>query len=151
MTQKWPTNIGDPRNKNKCFLGGQARFVFLHFYLEIFYMISSFSTFASKVSYSRIKIYYYWTKCAKVGFSGWFFASPNLCPIKKGSPKRGPFLNRLAGNVQISDSAASEAETTEVEHSRLYRWYVLHHAWVPRLCDTQCSNGFLTLLSYLHR
>ena len=53
--------IGNPRNKNQCLLADRGRFVILHLYPEIFYMISSFSTFASKVSYSGIKknIYIY--------------------------------------------------------------------------------------------
>ena len=37
------------------FVGGRARFGFLHFYPEIFYFISSFSTFVSKFLYSGIK------------------------------------------------------------------------------------------------
>ena len=49
----------------------------LHFYPEIFYVITALSTFASKVKYSGTKYiyiererYYYWAKCAEVGFSG---------------------------------------------------------------------------------
>ena len=47
--------IRDPRNENKCVLADQGRFGFLHFYPEIFYFITSFSTFVSKFSYSGMK------------------------------------------------------------------------------------------------
>ena len=50
--------VGNPRNTNKCFLADRSRFGSLHFYPEIFYMISSFSTLASKVSRSGITYLY---------------------------------------------------------------------------------------------
>ena len=44
--------LGSPRNKKK---SGWARFGLLHFYPEIFYYISSFIKFVSKLSYSGIR------------------------------------------------------------------------------------------------
>ena len=63
--------IGNPRNKKKYVLADRGILGFLQFYPEIFSMSCAFSTFASKVEYSRIKnIYSYRAKCAKVRFSG---------------------------------------------------------------------------------
>ena len=85
MTQKGPTNLGDPTNE-KGFCCGRARFGFLHFHPEIFYMISSFSTFASKVSYSGIKDIFLLGQMCQSWIFGLIFASPNLRPIKEGPP-----------------------------------------------------------------
>ena len=49
--------VDDARHKNTCLLADRGIFGFLHFYPEIFYINNSFSTFASKVSYSGIKKY----------------------------------------------------------------------------------------------
>ena len=80
--------VGNPRNKNDP-VGGQGQICFFFVFVsEIFHIIGSFST-ASKVSDSGIKYKYcYWTKCAKVGFSVRFVASPsgNLCPVEGGPP-----------------------------------------------------------------
>ena len=66
-------------------------FGFLHFYPEIFYTISSFSTFVSKVSYSRIKYILFLAQSRDpVGFHGpGLPPSGHRCPIKKGHPKEG--------------------------------------------------------------
>ena len=74
----------------------------LHFYPETFYIISSFSTFVSKLSYFRDKIdISIGQNVQKLGFRpGWFFASPNLRSIKKGSPKTSDLLRDHLGRVQ---------------------------------------------------
>ena len=60
------------------FFGGRARNGVLHFYPEIFNILSSFSTFASKVSYSGIKqIYIIGPNVPKLGFR----------VVKRGLPK----------------------------------------------------------------
>ena len=63
--------------------------MFLHFYPGIVDIISSFATLVSKVSYSGTENVVLLGQMCKVGFSGCFFASPNLCPIKQKSPRRG--------------------------------------------------------------
>ena len=63
-------------------------FGFLHFYPEIFFIISSFSTFVSKVSYSRIK----YILLLAQSRDPIVFHGPGLppidAPLKKAIPKR---------------------------------------------------------------
>ena len=77
-------------------------FGFMHFYPAIFYIISSFSTFVSKVSYSRIKqkkkyiyinIYIYILLLAQ-SRDPIVFHGPGLpsidAPLKRATPKKEP-------------------------------------------------------------
>ena len=66
-------------------------FGFLHFYFEIFYIISSLSTFVSKVSYSGLKnmmIIIIGPYLQKFGFRVDLLAPRSCVPLKRAIPKR---------------------------------------------------------------